>query len=187
MRARVRDTLPQDGRLGMARRISRQVFESLAQGDYALDDYLAIEDTQERDRAIAGTVERMLASLPQESRYNQLIGPFYDTPGLERWSGKTRQAIEKWRRARKVLSITTSTGRILYPSFQFGPKAELLPGLPGVIQTLTEQAPNPLTQARWLNTPTTRFNGHTAAELLRDGHIESVLAAARADAARLAG
>jgi hypothetical protein len=73
----------------------------------------------------------------------------------------------------------------VYPAFQFGARGELLPHLPDVVDLLEPVMKNPLSLARWLNTPAERFDGKSAASALRAGRIDEVVAAARQVAASL--
>lgn len=46
---------------------------------------------------IESIVRSMAAALPTIGVYDQLVGPFYDTAGLTRWRGVSRQAVNKAR------------------------------------------------------------------------------------------
>jgi hypothetical protein len=113
------------------------------------------------------------------------IGPFYDEDGLARLLGVKPFELAALQEQKLVLSVHTSA-RTLFPAWQFGARGELLPELPAVRVVLDPVLPNDLTVARWLHTPTPRFDGRTAADLLRSGETATVIAAAMDDAHRLA-
>jgi hypothetical protein len=133
--------------------------------------------------------ERMLASLPSspaDNQWNELIGPFYDTSGLTRWLGRSRQNVHAHMRRHNILGVQTADGELLYPAWQFDDEGHLLPHLAEVLRTLRAAAPDPWANALWLTAPVERFDGHSAVQLLWNGQAESVLDAARHDAEALA-
>jgi len=48
--------------------------------------------------------DRMVASIPVRHRYGAVLGPFYDTTGLRKWLGLTRQALASRVRAGSLLA-----------------------------------------------------------------------------------
>jgi hypothetical protein len=131
----------------------------------------------------------MLEAVPVANPFNATIGPFYDGPGLVKWLGVHKQRLTTLRTQKRLLGIKTASrsgkSRVLYPSFQFDARGQLLPELAAVWGILEPSMPNHLTVGRWLNTTTTRFDGRSAADLLRSGDTAPVLEAARQDAASL--
>lgn len=135
---------------------------------------------------------RMLHSVPDvvtdKNMWDEAIGPFFDTTGLRQWKGVTRQRVNTLRKSNRLIALTSSNNRLLYPAFQFGPAGELLPHLDEVLPAL-RRSYNDWDAALWLNTPSDDWDGKTAAQVLHEGNEEAyrqVLAEARADAASLA-
>lgn len=111
-------------------------------------------------------------------------GPFYDTSGVTRWLGISRQAVEKRAAARRMLAVKTSDGHVLYPAWQFDSTTRTVPRmLQEVLAVLLPAAESPWSVAAWLRTPVVD-GGRDAIDSIRDGHGDEVLAEARRDAAR---
>jgi hypothetical protein len=89
--------------------------------------------------------------------------------------GISRQAVDKRRRARKLLALETSRG-FLYPAWQFGDEG-VLHGLDRVLAAL-EAAP--WTQASWFPSGDSRLGDARPLEALRRGQLQQVLRAAAA-------
>lgn len=86
-----------------------------------------------------------------------------------------------------MICLTTDDGAAIYPRFQFGADAQLLPGLPEIWTTLT-RVYDDWDAALWLNTPVDECGGRTAAQRLRDDGVEGfreVLAEARENVSKL--
>lgn len=124
--------------------------------------------------------DRMVAALPSgKHEADALLGPFYDTPTLAAWRGVTRQALSKATAKRDLIGLKIGDGSLVFPSFQFGLTGTPLPNLRQVLALIDPDRIDPWGSALWLNTPSDAFGGTTAAEALRDGRDEQVLAAAR--------
>lgn len=124
--------------------------------------------------------DRMVASLPSvKHEADALIGPFYDTPTLAAWRGVTRQALSKATAKRDLIGLKIGDGSLVFPSFQFGASGAPLPNLRQVLALIDPDRIDPWGSALWLNTEADEFGGTTAAQALRDGRHEQVLAAAR--------
>ncbi|GAA3338563.1 hypothetical protein GCM10017714_10330 [Curtobacterium pusillum] len=124
--------------------------------------------------------DRMVAALPAvKHEADALIGPFYDTPTLAAWRGVTRQALSKATAKRDLIGLKIGDGSLVYPSFQFGASGAPLPNLRQVLALIDPDRIDPWGSALWLNTVADEFGGTTAAQALRDGRDEQVLAAAR--------
>jgi hypothetical protein len=113
--------------------------------------------------------------------WNKRVGPFYERSGALATTELPATAFEGRVDAGEILEVMTSDGAQLYPSFQFGPHGELLPGLRDLIGILLPFSDDLWDVAAWLATPTDRFGGRSAAEALRVGEIDSVLKFARRD------
>lgn len=124
--------------------------------------------------------DRMIAALPTvKHEADALIGPFYDTPTLAAWRGVTRQALSKAAAKRDLIGLKIGDGSLVFPSFQFGVSGAPLPNLRQVLALIDPDRIDPWGSALWLNTAADEFGGTTAAQALRDGRDEQVLAAAR--------
>jgi hypothetical protein len=113
------------------------------------------------------------------------VGPFYDAAGVRALTRLTPAELARRGAAGDVLEVITSDGTPLYPTFQLGPRGELLPALRILTQTLLPTSDDSWDVALWLMTPSAAFDGKTAAELLKVGEDEPVLSAAQRDAERL--
>lgn len=142
----------------------------LGRFDAVLDDGVDVE-------ALA---DRMVAALPTvKHEADALIGPFYDTPTLAAWRGVTRQALSKATAKRDLIGLKIGDGSLVFPSFQFGATGAALPHLRQVLALVDPDRIDPWGSALWLNTEADEFGGTTAAEALRAGREDLVLAAAR--------
>jgi hypothetical protein len=118
-----------------------------------------------------------------------LVGPCYDTPGLARWLGISKQAIDKRNKAHTLLACRTESGSWRYPALQFDDRGNTLPHLRELLDVLIRPGDERRWRAaRWLAAPAPYLPGNvSAADWLRGGgDPRPVLAAARADAARWA-
>jgi hypothetical protein len=133
-------------------------------------------------KCLTDKIQSSLAtSLRQKDFWDVTVGPFYDAPGLLKWLGVTQQVLQDMTESEMLLSVATAEGDLLYPTFQFGPAGEALPHLAEIVRLLEPITDDNWDKAIWLNTPTTTFDGRTAADSLRDGDAELVLAAAARD------
>lgn len=134
--------------------------------------------------------EQWSALLPiQPSPLAELTGPFYDTAGLRRWLGISRQALDSRIRNRTVLALATGSGQRVYPAWQWRPDRTPVPHLAVVLKVLLAGARDPWTVALWLTAPVDHGDGRTVAawQWLDEGaDPASVLAEASTDAARWA-
>jgi len=128
--------------------------------------------------------------------YNKRIGPFYTEADTATYLKVTVAELRALADARAVLGVTVKDGNTLYPSFQFGDDAGLLPHLASFSALIAKRTDNTDTWglAIRLNAPIGEWGGRTAAELLRTEHAKEVLlqtgeGASRAldDRARTAG
>lgn len=139
---------------------------------------------------VAWIVDAMLNAIPLTHPFEEL-GPFYDTSGVSRWLGITRQALHQKAKANQLLVLTTGDGQRVYPAWQFTPDGRPLIGLVDLLRVLNPAAADPWTVAVWL---TRRLDetGHSAVDVMRSlkpvgprgAEWEQVLSEARADASR---
>jgi hypothetical protein len=126
---------------------------------------------------------RMLAAVPAVHPWDDQIGPFYDTAGLTRWLGVTKQALADRVRRHRLLAVITAEGRVLYPAAQFAGR-RVLPGLPEALVAFRDTEVDGWAIAAWATTPAAALRGSTPLRWLRDGgDAGPVLALARQTAA----
>jgi hypothetical protein len=89
----------------------------------------------------------------------------------------SRQAVEKRRKAGRLLAVAIGRRGYAYPAWQFT-AAGVLPGLPETLQALPVESPV-MRVAFFLN-PNTYLDGSTPLAELKAGNFEGVLRAARA-------
>lgn len=118
------------------------------------------------------------------------LGAFYDTEGVQHLLSRdrtpiSRQAVHK---RRGLLVLTTGSGQVVYPAFQFDGKRPV-PGLAPVLDALPEDVVSRWTVASWLVSPEADLDGERPIDVLREQGPEgqtAVMLAARRWAAQLA-
>ncbi|MCP3958725.1 MAG: hypothetical protein GY719_12800 [bacterium] len=128
--------------------------------------------------------ERMVATLPSPSPWDELLGSFYGPGQVARVLGNvSRQAIADRRRRCTLLGLKTADGHWVYPVFQFDDDHRVLAGLPALLRILTASGIDDWSLAGWLTSPLRSLEGLTAIDWLRDGHDPETLAQVTRDAA----
>jgi hypothetical protein len=115
------------------------------------------------------------------SVWDTRVGPYYDELGVQTVTGLTDTELAAQIASNRVLAVTTGDASLLFPVFQFGPHGELLPALPKIAALLDPISDDLWDVALWLHTPTKRFGGMSAVELLHSGRTREVLSAAERD------
>lgn len=116
--------------------------------------------------------------------YDQLVGPFYDTPGLTRWRDVSGPEIRVQAAAGTLIACQLDGGQWVYPTWQFTESRTVHPHLITLWQTLRESA-DPWTCAIWLRSPQEELGDLSAADWITDGHpVDTALQLARAAAQR---
>lgn len=135
---------------------------------------------------VESIADSMTAALPTSHVYDQLVGPFYDTNGLTRWWGVSRQAISKKVATGTVIACQLADGQWVYPVWQFTTARTVHPNLISLWKILREAA-DPWTCAVWLRSPQQELDNRSAVDWVVSGNPnEAPLAVARADAERWA-
>jgi hypothetical protein len=129
---------------------------------------------------------KMVGIVPEPSRWDDVLGPFYTTAKVaEIQGGISRQALADRRERRTLLALKTADGVLVYPTLQFDENNEVLRGLPEILQCFRGAPVDDWTLAGWLVAPSRALEGHSAIEWLRLGRdLEPVLSLARAAARR---
>lgn len=142
----------------------------------------SLEDIGPADELAQRMVE---AFVPEPSRWDDLLGPFYTTGQVSKLlGGISRQAIADRRARRTLLGMRTADGVVVYPTFQFDEHHQVLSGLPEVLQCFRDTDVDDWTLAGWLVSRSRALEGESVVNWLREGRdIEPALQLAR-DAAR---
>lgn len=128
--------------------------------------------------------DAMVAALPLGHPFDEAAGPFYDTAGLARWLGISRQAVHQRAARHAILGCPLADDAAVYPTWQFLDNGATLPGLAEVVAVLADGDSDPWMAALWLRAPNDALDGATPADWLRDGgDTVPVLEAARRVAA----
>lgn len=155
-------------------RVHGRVLSAAASGDQLFLDRLV-----EQLDALATPVA------PANERWNELVGPFYDTAGLARWLGLTRQRLSQRVHSGDLLGLLpTSKSTTYFPVWQFAPDGDVVRGVPDVIRGLGERSA--FNKALWFKSPREEFGNHTAIEVLANGDpsdVRTIIEEARADGA----
>jgi hypothetical protein len=150
-------------------------FTSFADGGHSLEGIGQPEDV----------ARRMLATIPAPSRWDDLLGPFYSGSQVAKILGEiSRQAVADRRERRTLLGLKTADGVIVYPTFQFNHRNEVLTGLPEILQCFRAGGVDDWTLAGWLVSSMTALGGRSVVEAIRDGEDRKLLLALARDAAR---
>jgi hypothetical protein len=123
----------------------------------------------------------MLATVPSLHPWDAQIGPFYDTPGLVRLLGVSKQAIADRVERRSVISATTRQGRIVYPTFQFAGH-RIVPAISAIAQMFHAVPVDGWAIASWFTTPAAGLAGCTPAQWMRADRDREPVRIAAADA-----
>jgi hypothetical protein len=129
--------------------------------------------------------ERALAAqAPVPSPWDELIGPFLRSEGVQACLGVSRQAVAAKAARRRLLRVFTSDGVALFPTWQFA-GGSLVPGLASILALFPEDAVDGWTLAGWLRTEDPELGG-IPLDVLLDGREDDVRAVAGSAALSLA-
>lgn len=124
------------------------------------------------------------ASAPLASPWDELVGPFLRSDGVQARLKITRQAVAAKAARRRLLRTITVDGEHLYPFWQFDGD-QVVAGLAEVLALFPEQAVDGWTLAAWLRT-TDPDLGEAPFDVLVRGEFDRVRAVARTAARSLA-
>ena len=124
------------------------------------------------------------ASAPLASLWDDLVGPFLRSEGVQARLKISRQAVAAKAARRRLLRTVTVDGEHLYPLWQFD-SDHLVTGLAELLALFPEQAVDGWTLAAWLRTPDPDL-GEAPLDVLARGELDRVSAAARTAARTLA-
>ncbi|HEX7323187.1 MAG TPA: hypothetical protein VF299_09700, partial [Mycobacterium sp.] len=92
------------------------------------------------------------ATAPEASPWDELVGPFLRSDGVQARLGISRQAVAAKAARRRLLRTITADGEHLYPLWQFDGD-RLVDGLVEVLSLFPEASVDGWTLAAWLRTP----------------------------------
>ena len=126
----------------------------------------------------------LLAQAPLASPWNELIGPFLRSEGVQARLRISRQAVAAKAARRRLLRVFTSDGVALFPAWQFS-EGSVVPGLGSILALFPEDVVDGWTLAGWLRTEDAELGG-VPFELLLAGNVERVQEVARSAGRSLA-
>lgn len=124
------------------------------------------------------------ASAPLASPWDDLVGPFVRTEGVQARLRISRQAVAAKAARRRLLRTITIEGEHVYPLWQFDGDC-LVEGLAEVLAMFPERAVDGWTLAAWLRTPDPDL-GEAPFDVLARGDLDHVRTVARTAARALA-
>jgi hypothetical protein len=132
--------------------------------------------------------ERAALLAVAEMAWSRHLGALLDTHQVQALLGVgTRQAVSDRARRGGLLALPTSSGRVLFPAFQFGPGGRPHPVLPRVLEVFGEAEMEPWLVASWFRTPQALLGDSSPADWMARGKAEeTLLEAARRTAEKLA-
>lgn len=155
------------------RSVGEKVHARLKEAGEAKLDVRAFGDPEE-------IAEAMAAALPLGHVYDEISGPFYDTSGLSRWLGISRQALHHRATRHTILVCPLDDGAVVYPAWQFLKNGATIPAFAEVLATLAEGTDDPWMLALWMRAPSDDLDGQCPSDWLRrDGDPQRVLSMAR--------
>ncbi len=124
------------------------------------------------------------ASAPVASPWDDLVGPFLRSEGVQARLKISRQAVAAKAARRRLLRTVTVDGRHLYPLWQFDGD-HLVTGLAEMLALFPERSVDGWTLAAWLRTPDPDLD-EAPLDVLARGELDRVYAVARTAARALA-
>jgi hypothetical protein len=124
------------------------------------------------------------ATAPVPSPWDELVGPFTLSDGVQARLGITRQAVAAKASRRRLLRVISADGVHLYPLWQFEGSG-VVADLPEVLALFPEDAVDGWTLAAWLRTPDPEL-GESPFDALARGETDRVRVVARMAARALA-
>jgi hypothetical protein len=137
-----------------------------------LDQPQVLEQLRERDPLISARIRGLRA----RERLLAAEGGTYSVLEVADLLGLTRQAVDKRRKAGKLLAVTMGKQWHVFPAWQFV-SSGVLPGLEVVLADL--EGHDPWMKIAFLLSSNTMFEGETPLNALRRGDIERVRTAAK--------
>lgn len=129
--------------------------------------------------------DSMAAALPGSHPFDELVGPFYDTSGLRKWLGLSRQRLNQRVKNHQMLACPLEGGGNVYPTWQFATNGTVLPGVRELLPILSQGTSDNWQIALWFSAPSERLNELSPKDwLLKGRRIGPVIELATETAAR---
>lgn len=125
----------------------------------------------------------VLAHAPAVSPWDELIGPFLRSDGVQARLGISRQAVAAKAARRRLLRVFTADDIALFPIWQFADGA-VVPGLAPILASFPEDAVDGWTLAGWLRSTDAELDA-VPLEVLLAGEVDRVRSVARSAARSL--
>lgn len=170
--------------LNAVARLAREMDDaSLGDAAGARSDYEVLLRALEEPAALAALrqddplAQARLRGLQSKLRLLETEGGVISAVEVASLLGITRQAVDKRRRAGRLIGLTLGRRGYAYPAWQFTERGTL-PGLERVLEAL--RGHDPWMQAAFMVNPNTRLDGETPLSALRRGQTDAVIRAAAA-------
>ncbi len=114
------------------------------------------------------------------SVWEDLLSPFYDVNGVRQLLSQnrkkpiSRQAVSK---RKGLLALTTGSGNVVYPAFQFG-NPIVLDGVATIVKLLPADLVSPWMVASWLVSQEPELESARPIDVIKEGGIQRVVAVA---------
>jgi hypothetical protein len=163
-----------DGLNGNAQRLVLTIGGELQLRDPHGAALAAVDDPGLLAREVAGRI------LSSARAWVEHLGPMYDVDGVATLLSRDGVALSKQavHKRRNLLALKTGSGRVVYPAFQFTSNG-VLAGLEQVLEAVPATLVSPWTLASWLMSPDPDLDQDTPVQVLRDGGVARVVAAAQ--------
>ena len=109
--------------------------------------------------------DSMAAVLPASHPFDELIGPFYNTPSLGKWLGVSRQRLNQRVKGHQLLACPLEDGGNVYPTWQFRSNGTVVAGLQDVLSTLSEGTNDSWQIALWFSAPSEKLGNVSPKDL----------------------
>src|SRR5580704_15958374 len=122
---------------------------------------LELPEERSADPAIQEQLGRRAALLAtSEFTWDQHLGPLYGWSDVAEILGtvSSRQGVHDLAQRKRLLTLSASGGRVLYPAFQFHGR-RTLPGLHELLVILASSGTSGWTQASWFQSPQEELDG----------------------------
>ncbi len=167
----------------------RYLDETTAEVRSALRKRLSTYRRQGRDWRELGSArqlsQKMLATIPEPSRWDEIIGPFYSVRQMSRLlGGISRQALADRRERRTLLGLKTADGVVVYPCFQLDEHHRVVAGLPEVLRCFRAEEVDEWTIAGWLVSSQRALDAQSPIRWLQLGKDRETVVALARDASR---
>ncbi|MGH8776823.1 MAG: hypothetical protein ACRDWI_17290 [Jiangellaceae bacterium] len=124
------------------------------------------------------------ATAPVASPWDELVGPFTRTAGVQSRLNISRQAVAAKAARRRLLRVITVDGDHLYPVWQFD-RSQLVSGFAQILSRFPERAVDGWTLAAWFRSPDPDL-GEPPMDVLARGDVDRVRVVAGTAARSLA-